>query len=310
MRRWDGLVVASLLAAATIGLSGRTATAGPAGGGCSRSTMEPPGVTAQTLDVDGVTREYRLAVPAGTDGAAPLPLILNFHGSGAQAALYAGYSQLEEKGNRRGDVVVTPQGTGPTPHWNAEPGFGPDDRVFVAALLRAVEDRLCIDRTRVFATGFSNGARFTTALGCDPASPFAAIAPVSGINLAAPCPRGRPLALLTFHGERDDTVPYAGGRSGYEFDPAFTTPPVPAATRSWARRDRCAPDPVRTRVSPHVRRTSYRRCAVGTAVVLYTVTDGGHAWPGASSTPDRDVPTHEVDAADLILEFFDHHARS
>ena len=309
MRQWAGVVVAGVLVLVAVGANAGTATAGATGGGCSRSTVEPPGVSIRSLDFGGVSREYRLAVPDHRDPAARLPLLLNFHGSGGLAAPYAAYSQLEEKGPRRGYVVATPEGNGSTVYWNTEDNGGPDDRGFAAVLVDAIENRLCVDPDRVFATGFSNGARFITALACDPVPPFAAIAPVSGINLYDLCPRGRPLGVLTIHGQRDDTVPYAGGVAGYGFRPDFTTPSVPEAARSWAHRDRCAPAPVRTRVSPHVRRASYRHCAAGTAVVLYTVTDGGHAWPGGADTPDRDVATREINAADLVLDFFDHHAR-
>ena len=62
-------------------------------------------------------------------------------------------------------------------------------------------------------------------------------------------------------------------------------------------------------MTPHVRRDTYRNCGVGTAVVLYTVTDGGHTWPGAADVPDAGITTHEIDASDLILEFFETHPR-
>jgi hypothetical protein len=40
----------------------------------------------------------------------------------------------------------------------------------------------------IYATGFSDGAGMSTYLGCKLSRQLAAIAPVSGVNLAEPCP--------------------------------------------------------------------------------------------------------------------------
>jgi polyhydroxybutyrate depolymerase len=281
------------------GAAGGTATA------CGATAVQPPGVTTLSMEHDGLSREYRLAVPEITSASTSLPLIVNFHGFGSRADLQAGYSRLEDKGPRRGFVVVTPQGTGDPAYWDTTPADGgPDDLGFAAALVDAVAAQVCIDRTRVFATGFSNGARMATYWGCEPATELAAVAPVGGVNLYGTCPRGRPLGVLTFHGRRDENVPYGGGRD-VDAGPPALKPSIPSTMRSWARRDRCRADPVRRQVSTHVRRAVYRGCAGGTGVVLYTVTDGGHTWPGAADLPDAGITTHEIDASDLILDFFE-----
>ena len=50
------------------------------------------------------------------------------------------------------------------------------------------EQRYCIDEHRVYATGFSGGARMSSQLACDASSIFAAVAPVSGLRTPSPCP--------------------------------------------------------------------------------------------------------------------------
>jgi len=59
-----------------------------------------------------------------------------------------------------------------------------------------------------------------------------------------------------------------------------------------------------------VQRSAYRGCARGADVVLYTVVGGGHTWPGSFDVPDLGHPTQEINAADLILDFFAHHPRA
>ena len=53
-----------------------------------------------------------------------------------------------------------------------------DDVEFIRQLIGITEERYSIDSSRVYATGHSNGATMTWALGLDAAALFAAIAPV------------------------------------------------------------------------------------------------------------------------------------
>ena len=79
-------------------------------------------------------------------------------------------------------------------------------------MLRTTQRALCIDPVRVFATGISNGAMFSTVLACALPGRFAAIAPVSGVNATAACRAGTPrVSVLAFHGTADPIVPYQGG---------------------------------------------------------------------------------------------------
>jgi polyhydroxybutyrate depolymerase len=87
-----------------------------------------------------------------------------------------------------------------------------DDIAFTLALVAEIESRVCIDTTRVFAAGGSNGGMFSWELGQNArsASVFRAIAPIIGLPhlgyLDAPGkPGGMPVLLIT--GTQDPTVP-------------------------------------------------------------------------------------------------------
>jgi polyhydroxybutyrate depolymerase len=43
---------------------------------------------------------------------------------------------------------------------------------------------------------------------------------------------------------------------------------------------------------------------------LYAVTGGGHTWPGSFDVPMLGHTTQDINAADLILDFFSHHPPS
>lgn len=273
----------------------------------ARCAVQPTGVADDTIVVDGAPRGYRVVMPpAPPRGGAGL--ILNWHGFGSDAVEQAIYSQLEAKGPAAGYAVVTPQGTGRPAFWNIVPGLTrPDDVALGGALIDRLVATGCIDRHRVYATGISNGAGLSTLLGCRLRGRLAAIAPVAGVNLVAPCPNGPPLSVLSFHGNADPVVPFGGG--SISLLPNETLVSVTTSVVGWAHRDGCATQPDIRLVTGHVVLTSYRRCRGGTQVELYTVDGGGHTWPGSLDLPLLGPTTHEINAADLILSFFSRHAR-
>jgi polyhydroxybutyrate depolymerase len=266
------------------------------------------------LDVAGTPRQYRLAVPSEPTGKRPLPLILNFHGAPSNDVAQAAVSQLEEKGPARGFVVVTPN-AGDPPQWNVPPGptspqrFEPSDAnlAFTNALVKNTTARLCIDMSRVYATGLSNGAFMTASLGCKFSPRLAAIAPVAGVNGTEPCPHGKPMSVIAFHGTADANVAYGGGPGALRGRPAVDLPSVEAAVQAWAQRAKCRATPTHQAIGTEVQRIAYRGCERANAVVLYSVMGGGHTWPGSFDVPRNGHVTQDINAADLMLEFFSHH---
>lgn len=297
--------VALTLAPATASARG-TGPSGPHSAGCG--SVLTAGTALEEIPFGTAARQYRLAVPSD-NGRQALGLIVNFHGYGSNAGAQAVYSQLEAKAPPRGFVVATPQGTAAPAFWNILPQLpAPDDVAFTGALIDHLEQTLCIDPTRVYATGISNGAGMSALLGCRAPNRFAAIAPVAGVNLVASCPSGTPMSVIAFHGDADPVVAYEGGRTSASLG-GIPLATVPTSVAAWGKRDRCASKPTITKVSPQVTRTSYAGCAKGTNVELYTVAGGGHTWPGSLNVPGLGAVTQEINAADLMLAFFSHHTR-
>ena len=121
----------------------------------------------RSIRVDRRTRSYHVHVPPSYDGSKPFPVVLAFHGGGANAESMVRFSGLNEKADEAGFLVVYPAGTGRLERmltWNTGNccGYamrnGVDDVGFVNALLDDLAGRARVDPERIYATGMSNGA--------------------------------------------------------------------------------------------------------------------------------------------------------
>jgi len=281
-------------------------------GGCRKPATA--GVTTRHVTVGGTDREYLLSIPDRYDPARPAPLLFDFHGLGSDMEQQALYTKLDTRGGARGYVVVTPNGQGDAlRHWSLDPSPAANpDVAFTQAMLRTTKGTLCIDSKRVFSTGISNGAMFSTLLACALPGRLAAIAPVSGINATAVCTAGTPrVSVVAFHGTADPIVPYQGGAyfSGEPIGRVLGVPdakPVDDATAAWASFDGCGTPAAQSNVGDDVQRLVWPDCPRDGAVQLYRVVGGGHTWPGSFAVrADRLGATNtSIDATRVILDFF------
>jgi polyhydroxybutyrate depolymerase len=284
---------------------------------CSGQAL--PGDSVVSIASGGTSRPVLLHLPSGFTDRSMVPLVLNMHGSGSTAAQQVALTGMNAASDRDGFVVAYPQGaiaSGSGYDWNvpgqpllgggAVPANAPNDVAFLASVISTLRADLCIDAARVYATGFSGGARMASQLGCDLSGVVAAIAPVSGLRLPAPCASTRPVPVLTFHGTADPVDPYNG--SGQ----AYWTYSVPVAAQRWAAHDGCAPTPVQTEPATGAELTAYSGCSGGADVMLYTIVGEGHEWPGGPTLPPKytDVlgpQSNAVNADTLMWQFFSAH---
>jgi polyhydroxybutyrate depolymerase len=120
------------------------------------------------------------------------------------------------------------------------------------------------------------------------------------------CPDPRPAPMIAFHGTADRFTPYNGAKVWLAPEPF---PSIPEWTANWARRNRCAQNPVESAVASDVTRLEYTDCASAASVVLYTISGGGHTWPGGTPMPEWLVgrTSRSVDATSLMWAFFREH---
>jgi polyhydroxybutyrate depolymerase len=203
-------------------------------------------------------------VPAGAPGRPAL--VVAFHGVGDRAEPFARFTGLVRLADRRGLVLAAPEMRPGRSTWELNHGSGDDDVARVGRLLDRVRALACTDPGRVYVTGFSNGAGFTTRLACELAARVAAVVAVSGSYRATDaCPaRGPRVALMEVHGD---------------VDPYFAT--VPRLLGMWRARDRCQARAVVTHPRPGVTRTAWRGCPDEHVVLRGT----RHVWAGARASP-------------------------
>lgn len=272
-----------------------------------------------SLRAGGRERTYLVDLPPQYDGRRALPLVLLFHGGGGSAEQARRQYGMRELARREGFIVVHPDGSGRRENrlltWNTGTccGYaraqGIDEVAFVRALLDSLQATLRIDPARVYAAGMSNGGIMAYLAACALGGRIAAAGVVAGELTVPDCRPPRPVSVVHVHGTADDHLPFGGGPGAASLDP-HDTRPVSYAMDTWRRIDRCSAPPSVTRDGAVVH-TRYAGCANGTAVELYAIQGGGHAWPGADpprlGRRRRDTPSDALDATRVLWDFFAAH---
>lgn len=282
-----------------------------------------PGEHTISLKHDGRERSCIVHVPKGAATRSPLPVVVSFHGGGGWAAQQQDSTRLHELGGRERFIVVYPNGSGRLRDrlltWNAGSccGFAAesniDDVGFVAALLDDLARRTPIDRARVYATGFSNGAMMAQRVAAERPDLVAAIAPVGGAMVLVGREPRAAVPVMHIHSLDDPRALYAGGL-GPPFpgtDHRVDHPPVEASLERWRKANGCrtAGTVVETRsAGAHTaERVSFAPCSSGAELVHWRLTGPGHVWPGAAATSRERLTgpaTIVIDANWEIWKFF------
>lgn len=280
-----------------------------------------PGDHSRTIHVDGSERSYVVHVPPQAAADSPLPLVLAFHGGGANARSMVVFSGLNKKADQAGFIVVYPDGSGRLERmltFNAGNCCGQaaarnvDDVAFVRHVLDDVEGVAKVDPRRVFATGMSNGGMMAYRLASEMSDRIAAIAPVSGPMGTKECRPDRAVSVIHFHGDADEFAPFAGGEGRGPSGTHFYS--VDHSINAWVDANQCDKHPVTTRLPDRehdgttVRQVRYASGRDGAEVVLVVIEGGGHTWPGKEPRLRAlGVSTRDISANDMMWEFFRRH---
>ncbi len=172
-----------------------------------------------------IARPFGLQVPAGYDRAHPAPLVIALHGYGGNGASFVKQLELDRLAEQRGFLLAYPDGTlDARGHrfWN-----GSD----------ACCDFYAVDARRIYLIGYSSGGFLAYRYACARAR-VAALVSLAGANSAACHPKA-PVSVLQVHGERDDVVPYRGGRLGLGLPRTGTFPSAKGSLEPWLAADGC-----------------------------------------------------------------------
>ena len=177
----------------------------------------------------------------------------------------------------------------------------------VGALLDHVEEILCVDAQRVYASGMSDGGAITSFLACRQSDRFAAFGPVAVILFIPGCQPPRPVAITGFMGTADPVVPFEGGP--VRCCGGVNLPAASDSMAKWAAQDGCSATFSDERLGTEVRKRTWSGCRGG-EVTFYIIDGGGHTWPGSIPLPALGLTTTQIDASAALWDFFKSHALS
>lgn len=233
---------------------------------------------AQTLQVNGETREYVLYIPNSYDGTLAVPLLFNFHGYGGNASSFMNETNMQTLADSENFILVYPQGSllNGNPHWNAgldtpENKSDADDFGFVEAIIDELSANYTIDTERVYACGYSNGAFFSYALACYLSDKIAAIGSVSGTMLEETltnCSPSHPTAMINIHGTSDGVVPYNGGEG---------LAAIESVINYWVDFNNTS-STAEINTIGNIEYFTYTNADNGSAIEHYKINNGDHIW--------------------------------
>ncbi|KAF2868439.1 Alpha/Beta hydrolase protein [Massariosphaeria phaeospora] len=264
------------------------------------------------------SRKYRIHIPASYKKNVPVPLIVSFHGRTQDMEYQERLSQFSNSTYGFQGISVYPEGipssTG-SYQWQGDPE-APDsinDVTFTLELLDLLLDTYCIDPSRVYAAGKSNGGGFSAGvLACDDKASkrFAAFAAVSGAyyldpttKQLPPCKPGRDIVpILEFHGLNDTTIDYYGGPNNRVNG---ITTDILKWVHEWVERDGLDVNSVTTTPLCANDSRSAIRYSWKDTVVHYAIKNWSHDWP--STFPNEDTGRKvckDEEATSIILAWF------
>ena len=257
---------------------------------------------------DGIQRDYILYIPELYDGSTAVPLVLNFHGYGSNAAQQMFYGDFRDIADTEGFLLVHPEGTTfiGDQFWNVGfPGLSSniDDVGFTEALIDELATLYTIDLDRVYATGMSNGGFMSFLLACQLSEKIAAVASVTGSmtqDTFDDCNAQHPTPVLQIHGTDDSVVLYNGNNLSI---------PIADVISYWVDYNNCETTPTTTTLpdvdvsdGSTIEHSVYEDGDNGITTEHMKVIGGGHTWPG--SVINTAGTNQDIDASMEIWLFF------
>ncbi|KAJ5109763.1 hypothetical protein N7532_002408 [Penicillium argentinense] len=292
--------------------------------GCGKNFPEgfPTPGSSKTIDLPNSDRSYRIHIPENYDVNRRTPVYFSFCGASRNGKEQEGLSQFSNPEFNPDGIAVYPEiwlsnSLANTSH--------PNDVDFTNDLLTHLEEKLCVDPSRIYANGKSNGGEFAAVIACNATvgSRFAAFSVVSGawhetgdvpgVGPCEPAMREEGYPFLIFHGTVDQTAPIDGSKEDDEVS-------LIDVLHKWTERNGCEKDAkwksnVTVFEDPLVKHASWDCAGKKDIVQFYREEDNGHCWP--STVPNDDYETmgrkkcpggHYVfNATEYIFDFYKQH---
>lgn len=271
-------------------------------------------IQRDTIDFDGLSRDFIIHYPTYYDGSEPMPLVFNFHGFGSSATQQMFFGDFRSIAEREGFILVHPQGTDffGLAHWNVGGftiGSSIDDVGFTNAMIDHISSNFNIDAERIYATGMSNGGFMSFLLACQLGNRIAAIASVTGSmtpEITMECNPSHPTPIMQIHGTNDGVVPYDG---------ADFSDPIDDVINYWVDFNNCNESPTinqiedtNTNDGSTAEHFVYNNCDNNASFEHFKIENGTHTWPGTSI--GGNIANQDINASEEIWTFFSRYTLS
>jgi len=263
------------------------------------------------VESSGQIREFLIHIPGSYNPDLPAPLVISIHGFVQWPANQESVTRWNDVADENGFLVVYPKGTGFPLRWNtrpseADPGAVEEELQFFSDLIDHLSSSYNIDPSRIYVNGMSNGGGMSDLLACKLSDKIAAFGGVAGAYVypREDCHPSHPMPVIAFHGLDDQIVNYQGGDSSRAERYDYLA--VEDWAAGWAEFNSCGSSPELSVITDQITRTHYSSCAEDAEVILYTIADGGHTWPGGRKLPVW-IAGHtnpDIHASELMWEFF------
>jgi poly(3-hydroxybutyrate) depolymerase len=235
-----------------------------------------------TLNYDGLDRIYRLHLPSSYTGEDSLPLVLVFHALNQGLNSIESTTGMSEKSDSEDFIVVYPRANNIYESWDFY-SLETDDIGFVSSLIDTLCAEYNIDTTRIYAAGFSMGSIFCYCIAHRLPNRISAIAPVAYPFIFSDLLPTRAMPIIHFQSKDDNYAPDFAVRSTMNY---------------WRDVNGCETEPDTIFTDDGVTGERWSPQSNNAEVILYSRNTGGHTWP-----------TSDINATDLIWEFFEQHSR-
>jgi polyhydroxybutyrate depolymerase len=259
---------------------------------------------SDAVEHQGVARPLLIIEPA-VASVAKAPLVVLLHYSGGNADVMANVARAGRLAAEYGAWVVLPEAS--NGHWDDDPSTSASsgDVEYLAKVIAHMSAAYPIDAKRVYMAGMSNGGFMTVRFACEKAGLVAAVA-VDAASMRnsqnAVCKPSRPVPIVTIVGTHDLFVAYEHPMGMLSAEENYARWSSINSCNAASRTDTTLPQKVSDRTTIKLRENY--DCAAGSAVNLYTVVNGGHAWPGSQTPIAVGHTSQNLDATMAMWDFF------
>ncbi len=268
----------------------------------------------EQIIIDGISRQFVTYIPSITDTSYKMPVVVSLHGRLGTGEGMMGFADFRTIAQLEKFIIVCPSGINrswndgrPTPAQKKEI----NDVKFIDQLITYILNTYHGDASRVYVTGMSNGGFMSSRLACELNSRIAAIAVVgASMDKNMAYHPNKPIPIMYIQGTNDPLVPFEGGTMKGAGGEIYGHEDI---LKLWAATDHCDNTPVITHLplivhdGTSIIKEEYNNPATGVKVIGYTVTNGGHTWPGGTQYLPKFLIgsiSHNMNACQVIWEFF------